>query len=489
MGTLATIPFTGADNSVVPGFVSSGGGGFIVLSNKGFLSPSATPFVPENAVYSGIAGGAKADLDIYIEFTVPSVEFYFALQSRVGASPAGYYPNGYSINIAQENSYQLNWANPNGGPTNLAYGFFDPTPGVTWALRLRTVGATIQSKVWALGGEFQQTEPGQWDYTITDTNITAAGYASLQMVNNTSFAAAVVDNMRILDAAGIPATPPPGGFSSMMPFFGKPHPTPWREGLEKPSGDYIRNGRTFSPIVIQGFDEDAAEGLFRQAYPDMGYYNGNKDTSNNGYYDPDTVLSAHDGVMDIYMRTAMPSSGAIAGGAPATEVPLVAAVMPDNYTPITYGRAAICYKVDSLFGPGYKFVPLLWPESNDWNEGEIDFVEFDIQVGDMRTRPANAMPGTLGQGNGGNPLFEPDGIAMYAPDQATGYHVGAVEWTPDGVFFYHDGYLLAQLGPEAAPTAPMRFTIQAETWIGQGATPPEASAHVFVAWAASYYMN
>lgn len=485
MTVLATIPFTGTDGSDVAGFTVQAGT-LKYLSNKGVAQPSAANYAPMSAEYTAIA--ATADLDAYLEFEVPAGEFYLALQTRTSSSPSGYNPNGYSVNFGNDSSYQLNWCAPNDSPTNLYSGPFNPVVGDRWAVRLRTVGTSIQSKAWAISGEFAQTEPSQWDVALDDTSITDAGYVGIQVNNGIAAVAVTIDNLTIWDADGKPVTPPVGGVSSMMPFLNKPRLRPLREPITIPEGDYIHNGRTFRPIVIEDFLTPADIGMVRQAYPDMGYYNGTSDTSGMGVYDPDAVLSVEDSVLDMYLSTDIPSTGAQGAGAGSTEQPLVAAFMPDNYTEITYGRAALCYRVTRIFGPGYKFNPLLFPIDNDWNDGEIDFVEFDINVSNMKSSPSNAKPGTLGQGVNGNPIFEPN-PSLRAPDLATDWHVGAVEWTPDGVFFYHDGLLLAQLRPDSAPTTPLRFTIQAETWIGQGPVPAESSCHIEIDWVASYQMQ
>ena len=38
-----------------------------------------------------------------------------------------------------------------------------------------------------------------------------------------------------------------------------------------------------------------------------------------------------------------------------------------------FGRFSVRFRSDPL--PGYKAAWLLWPESDNWNEGEIDFPE------------------------------------------------------------------------------------------------------------------
>ena len=92
-------------------------------------------------------------------------------------------------------------------------------------------------------------------------------------------------------------------------------------------------------------------------------YDGYGDTSGHGVYDPAKVLSVHDGTLDWYLHTENGSH-------------LVAALVPG--IPATgwgqrYGRYSVRFRSDTI--PGYKMVAMLWPDSDNWGEGEVDFTE------------------------------------------------------------------------------------------------------------------
>ncbi len=96
-------------------------------------------------------------------------------------------------------------------------------------------------------------------------------------------------------------------------------------------------------------------------YPGMGLYDGFSDTSGQGRYTPSKVLSVQNGALDFWLRSDRGQ-------------PLAAAVMPDGYAPHrSAGRVSIRYKTTKT--PGYKFVVILWPSSDRWTRGEIDWPE------------------------------------------------------------------------------------------------------------------
>ena len=52
---------------------------------------------------------------------------------------------------------------------------------------------------------------------------------------------------------------------------------------------------------------------------------------------------------------------------------LAAAPKPMGWKGLTCGRFSVRYRSENI--DGYKTAHLLWPESSNWNDGEIDFVE------------------------------------------------------------------------------------------------------------------
>lgn len=253
------------------------------------------------------------------------------------------------------------------------------------------------------------------------------------------------------------ATPTPTPTSTATPT-----PTPTAAPVDPaalPKGDVTTNGRTWKQSYAEDFTKPAALGKVASTYPQMGFYDGFSDTSKLGTYAPAKVLTVADGNLDYYLHS-------------ENGKPLVATVMPDGYAAHTTGRVSIRYKTTTT--DGYKFVGMLWPSSDQWNEGEIDWPEANLGA---KPRPASAVPGSY---NNGAMTFEPP-TEQFAKTDTTAYHVATTEWDKGIVRFYWDGDLVTST-TKAVPTQPMRVTLQGETWIGQGAVPRNAAGHVSIDW-------
>lgn len=229
-----------------------------------------------------------------------------------------------------------------------------------------------------------------------------------------------------------------------------------------PKGNVVSNGRTWKQTYRQDFDTAAPTGTVAKRYPGMGLYDGFADTSGQGRYTPSKVLSVSNSALDFYLKS---DAGR----------PMAAAVMPDGYKPHTTGRVSIRYKTTNT--PGYKFVVMLWPNSDNWNEGEIDWPEATLGA---KPRPASAVPGSMSTRG---MVFQPE-RETFAPTDTSLYHVATTEWDRTAVRFYWDGKLVAST-TKAVPTKPMRVTLQAETDTGSR-TPAKASGHVKVDWVTIY---
>ncbi|GAA4667419.1 glycoside hydrolase family 16 protein [Frondihabitans cladoniiphilus] len=226
-----------------------------------------------------------------------------------------------------------------------------------------------------------------------------------------------------------------------------------------PTGTVSSNGRTWVQSYAQDFNTPAALGQFTSVYPKIGVYNGQRDTSGQGLYAPDKVLSVANGNLDFYLHS-------------ENGQPLVATIMPDNYAAHTTGRVSVRFK--STVTPGYKFVGMFWPSNDVWNQGEIDWPEGDLG---QTVRPASAIPGTY---SNGNMQFLPATQIFSSTDQ-TQYHTATTEWDSNTVRFYWDGQLVSSV-TGAVPTQAMRVTLQAETFINQGTVPTDSSGHLDIDW-------
>jgi hypothetical protein len=217
----------------------------------------------------------------------------------------------------------------------------------------------------------------------------------------------------------------------------------------------------------QDFSTPAARGKVGAVYgPEMRGYAGFPDTSGRGVYSPDSVLSVAGGKLDYFLH--------VEDGAPR-----VASVVPFGYAGQTYGRYSIRFRADSL--PDYKIAFMLWPVSDRWNEGEIDFPEGTL---DRALYASSAVQGSLGK-NGMQ--FDPP-QKVFAPTAATGWHVATTEWTPGKVRWFWDDQLIGETGvPSGVPDTDLRWTLQAETKdAGHNPSALSPSGHIQIDWVVQY---
>ncbi|WP_426997063.1 glycoside hydrolase family 16 protein [Pseudarthrobacter sp. N5] len=218
----------------------------------------------------------------------------------------------------------------------------------------------------------------------------------------------------------------------------------------------------------QDFSTPADMGEIAKVYgQDMRGYSGFSDTSGHGIYTPDSVLSVADGKLDYYLHYDGDS-------------PRVASVIPFGYSGQKYGRYSIRFRSDSL--PGYKVAFMLWPSSDKWSEGEIDWPEGGLG-GTMYGASA-----ITGSSDRAAMEFDPP-ITTYSPTDSSEWHVATTEWTPGKVKWFWDGELISQTAlASGVPWTPLRWTLQAETGVGPGSIVPEASTagHLEVDWVVQY---
>ena len=223
-----------------------------------------------------------------------------------------------------------------------------------------------------------------------------------------------------------------------------------------PVGDLPGWRQTF----VDDFTADAPLGSFAQVYGGRwSGYEGWRDTTGKGLYAESRVVSVAGGVMDLHLRT---EDGAVLVAAP---VPVVTAPLVGQL----HGRYSVRFRADPV--PGFKTAWLLWPDSDDWDEGEVDFPEGDLT-------------GTIWAFN--HRLGDPTGNALAHDTGArfTDWHTATIEWTPEAVTYLLDGEVVAT--SDEVPTTPMHWVLQTETALTGPPPPPEAQGHVQVDWVAIY---
>lgn len=130
---------------------------------------------------------------------------------------------------------------------------------------------------------------------------------------------------------------------------------------------------------------------------------------------------------------------------------------------LLYGRYVIRFEADPV--PGYKPAWLLWPDSNDWSDAEIDSPRRDLNSTFDAYMHHRADPTAQDAYSTG---------ATY-----TGGHTETVRWTPQAVTFYLDGKEIgSSTNASTIPATPMRRVLQTETQLTGGAPGNAAAGHV-----------
>ena len=227
-------------------------------------------------------------------------------------------------------------------------------------------------------------------------------------------------------------------------------------------------------ILAEDFNRDSGLGRFGSTYRGYSGYDGGLDTSSRegrasgtaGVWNNATTVTTHDGLFDCYLHT-------------EGVTPQICALTPSldggYWSGQMYGRYSVRFALDSV--PGYKIAWLLWPSSDIWTEGELDFPENDM--GDVISGSAHDVRGDPGS----VAWFVDTGVA------STGWHTATTEWRPGSVTFTLDGQSWTTTDPAAIPTRPMRWALQMETQIAVAAPPVDAAGHAYIDWIAAYSYN
>jgi len=182
------------------------------------------------------------------------------------------------------------------------------------------------------------------------------------------------------------------------------------------------------------------------------------DTSRRGDYDRRSVVSARNGVLDYYIhsKSGLPkvaAEGPMIGGRPNKQ---------------KYGRYAVRWRVDRNLR-GYKNAWLLWPASDRWKDGEIDFPEGDL---DGRIEAYNHCVGKPHK----NCFAKHTNTRM-----SSGWHTTVIEWRSSSVKYYLDGRLIGKT-TKSVPRKPMRWVLQTETNLQGRRIPASVKGHIQIDW-------
>ena len=232
-------------------------------------------------------------------------------------------------------------------------------------------------------------------------------------------------------------------------------------GPKPPSGEAMPVGDLpgWRQVMAEDFLLDAAPGEFPGPYADHWTgYDGFPDTYGHADYTND-IISVQGGVLDEYLHTA--ENGRAQAAAP---VPLV----DGEWGGQTYGRFSVRFRADPV--PGFGTGWLLWPDSETWDEGEMDFPEgrLDGQISGYNHCIGNARK-LCGQVHSGVSYTE--------------WHTATIEWLPGKLSYYLDGTLL-ETYTDNVPATPFHWVLQTGT--RSVAPDPAAAGHVQIDWVAIY---
>lgn len=213
----------------------------------------------------------------------------------------------------------------------------------------------------------------------------------------------------------------------------------------------------WTQIFADNFSASTGQGTFPGPYKaKWTAYHGFYDTAGHGLYDRN-IISAHDGLLDTYLRTV---NGVARVAAP---VPLI----NGSWAGQTYGRYTARFKSDAV--NGYRVAWLLWPDSGDWNTGEIDFPESWL---DGKIDAFNHCPNSPTK----NCYWAKSDVSPNA------WHTVTINWTPKLLSFVIDGKVMGSTTAHI-PSAKMHWVMQSET---VGSKTLTGSGHLYIDWVSIY---
>jgi hypothetical protein len=234
-------------------------------------------------------------------------------------------------------------------------------------------------------------------------------------------------------------------------------------GVNMPTGNVTRNGKTWVPVFNEDFDTTAALGQFRNTYVNRFHLN---NEGEGGKYFGDQTVTAQNSLMDVYFHHI---NGADAGFAGRF-------LNPNGEWAFKGGRFDIRYRVTGS-PEGYGAAFMLWPQSEIWGEGEIDYPEGELTSSQGLNQHA------LGSNPGSKTLMAGN-VANWSD-----WHTASIEWVPGvSMRYYMDDKLVGtEINPSNVPTTEHAWIIQAaannESVDG---APDSSSGHLQIDWAVAY---
>jgi hypothetical protein len=236
-------------------------------------------------------------------------------------------------------------------------------------------------------------------------------------------------------------------------------------------------GTVYTMEGMDTFSKSAPVGSFASSDPNRVVYTGDHGMAWTEYpdgwpsthsgraegYQPSTVQSVHDGVLDFYLHH--DSAGHPVGADPSP--------LPGGNRYQTYGAWSFCEEVvpaDAHNLADFHQAPLLWPRNfSDWRWAESDFPEADLNA-------LNFSGHSHYGGAGSQEIFDIESVdPNFDPNL---WHVYTQVWGPGFRSYYIDGALVGT-STRRIWSHPERWQLQIEpsVWGGGG------SGHAYVKWA------
>jgi hypothetical protein len=189
-----------------------------------------------------------------------------------------------------------------------------------------------------------------------------------------------------------------------------------------------------------------------------------------GTYCPERTTSIHDGIMDIWLHSEV-VDGTMKNLVDAP-LPVISGRSYGNSQ--RYGRYVIRYKVPAPF-PDFHLSWLLWPNSNQRADGEIDFPEVDTNSRKI---------GAFMHWHKG-PSSSQYAYIVDTPFYGS-WHTAVIEWLPSRVTFLIDGKKVGNTAnPSKIPNKPLHWIIQNNLSFF-GRHHASSRGHIYIDWVAIY---
>ncbi|GAA2749660.1 hypothetical protein GCM10009869_06320 [Amnibacterium kyonggiense] len=266
------------------------------------------------------------------------------------------------------------------------------------------------------------------------------------------------------------ASPSPSASASASPSPSPSDSTPPAGGSGGSSGTGLPGADAYpgwTRVIGQDFDADAGVGSFASKYSGWAGYDGNTSGASGTTWNSSTTMSVSDSV--LRMRNWVSNGKAQAGA-----LTPVTSGTPWHAMGQVYGKYVVRFKADSV--RGFKVAWLLWPTSNDWNQGEIDFPEANLDgTVNYAAHNVTGIPSDQQWGSAGTKMG--DGS----------WHTATTTWEPGKVTFDLDGQTVKVITSATyLPTSPMRWALQNETSTDGTKPSSGADGSVYIDWVAQY---